>query len=94
MVELAEDYEKVAAAFGALAHPLRLGLIANILEGHLCVQDLREVLDRNQPNISQHLAVLRERGLITAERKGRRVCYRLADERLVQVIGLAAECFE
>lgn len=92
MRELAEDYEKLAAAFGALAHPLRLGLIANILEGRLCVQDLGEALDRSQPNISQHLAVLRERGLITPERNGKRVCYRLTDDCLAQVIRLAAKC--
>ena len=94
MRELAEDYDKLAAAFGALAHPLRLSLIASILDGRLCVQDLGEALDRSQPNISQHLAVLRERGLITPERDGRRVCYRLTDERLAQVIQLAAECCE
>ncbi|MGC9316453.1 MAG: ArsR/SmtB family transcription factor [Armatimonadota bacterium] len=92
MVEFAEDYEKLAGVFGALAHPLRLSLIANTLEGKLCVRDLGEMLDRSQPNISQHLAVLRERGLVTAERKGKRVCYRLTDECLTQVIRLAAKC--
>ncbi|MBU0608241.1 MAG: metalloregulator ArsR/SmtB family transcription factor [Armatimonadetes bacterium] len=76
--------------FRALAHPARLQILMKIVEGELCVQDLQDDLERNQPNISQHLTVLRDRGLVIAERKGKRVCYRPADERIVELIKLAA----
>jgi len=92
MGEAHRDYQRLADVFKALGHPTRLQILANTISADFCVQDLGDQLDRRQPNISQHLAVLRERGLITPERKGKRVCYRLTDERLAQVIRLAAEC--
>ncbi len=91
MGQITEDYETLADLFRALAHPVRLSILGRTFEGEFCVQDLGEHLDRSQPNISQHLAVLRERGLVIAERKGRRVCYRPADPRIAEVIRLASE---
>jgi len=94
MVETIGDFEGVAEVFRALAHPVRLQILMKTLDGELCVQDLQDDLDRSQPNISQHLTVLRERGLVVAERRGKRVCYRCADERIAQVIKLAASALE
>lgn len=90
MRERTTDYEALAEAFRALAHPVRLRILMKTIEGELCVQELQNHLDRNQANISQHLTVLRERGLVVAERRGKKVCYRPADERIAQVIRLAA----
>lgn len=90
MRERTGDYEALAEAFRALAHPVRLRILMKTIEGELCVQELQNDLDRNQANISQHLTVLRERGLVVAERRGKKVCYRPADERIAQVIRLAA----
>ncbi len=94
MVETISDYEGLAEVFKALAHPVRLQILMTTIDGELCVQDLQDDLDRSQPNISQHLAVLRERGLVVAERKGKKVCYRAADDRIAQVIRLAATASE
>lgn len=94
MSELADDYEGVANLFRALGHPTRLRLIATMRRGELCVQDLGETVERSQPNVSQHLAVLRERGLVTPEREGKQVCYHLADEGVADIIRLAAELCE
>ena len=94
MVETIGDYEDLAGVFRALAHPIRLQILMNTIGDELCVQDLQDDLGRSQPNISQHLTVLRERGLVTAERKGKRVCYRPADGRIAEVIRLAAQALE
>ncbi len=88
------DYEHLARIFKALGHPTRLALLAKTIGGEFCVADLQEHLDRSQANISQHLAVLRDRGLALAERRGNQVCYRLADERLAEIIDLAADIAE
>jgi DNA-binding transcriptional ArsR family regulator len=94
MVETIRDYEALAEVFRALAHPVRLQILMRTIDDELCVQDLQDDLDRSQPNISQHLTVLRERALVIAERKGKRVCYRPADDWIAQVIRLAASALE
>ena len=92
--ELTEDYDTLSRVFAALGHPVRLQILARALEGEYCVQDLGEHLDRSQPNISQHLAILRDRGLVVPRRRGKKVCYRLADERLADVLRMVAEIFD
>ena len=86
-----DDYEGVAALFKALAHPIRLAILSKTIDDEFCVHDIGEHIGRSQPNISQHLALLRERGLVTASRKGKRVCYRAADQRIAEIVRLATE---
>jgi len=88
------DYERLANVFKALGHPTRLQILTKTISGEFCVQDLGDELDRRQPHISQHITVLRERGLVVPERKGKNVCYRPADSRIAQIIELAAEAFD
>ncbi len=85
---------ELARIFKGLGNATRLGILRRIMEGRMCVSELQSELDRSQPNISQHLAVLRERGIVESEREGTRVCYRLADTRLGDLLELAAEVFE
>ena len=94
MEHLTDDYEAVADLFKALGHPVRLRIVAKTLDGEFCVQDIGDHLDRSQPNISQHLAVLRERGLVVPERRGKKVCYRVADDRIARIIRLAAQALD
>jgi DNA-binding transcriptional ArsR family regulator len=62
-----------------LASPRRLEILHRLAEGPCEVSRLAEELGASQPNISQHLAVLRSAGIVEAERDGREVRYRLAD---------------
>jgi len=84
----------LAPIFRALGNPTRLGILRRTLRGPLCVGDLQEELGCSQPNISQHLAVLRDRGVVVPERDGNRVCYRLADSRIAQLLQLAEQIFD
>jgi len=88
------DFEDLGQFFKALGHPARLQILMHTLEGEFCVQEIGEKLDRSQPNVSQHLTVLRERGLVIPERRGKRVCYRLADERIGQIIMRAMQLLD
>jgi DNA-binding transcriptional ArsR family regulator len=62
-----------------LASPRRLEILHRLAEGPCEVGRLAEDIGASQPNISQHLAVLRSAGLVDAERDGREVRYRLTD---------------
>ncbi|OLR92620.1 ArsR/SmtB family transcription factor [Actinokineospora bangkokensis] len=81
----AEQAVDLAKLFKALSDPVRLRLLSLIAShegGEACVCDLVEVFDLSQPTISHHLKVLRESGLITGERRGTWVYYRVHPEVL------------
>jgi len=62
-----------------LASPRRLEILHVLARGPIEVGRLAEVIGASQPNVSQHLAVLRTAGIVDAERDGREVRYRLSD---------------
>ncbi|WP_315094498.1 metalloregulator ArsR/SmtB family transcription factor [uncultured Cellulomonas sp.] len=73
----------VARSLKALADPLRLralSLIAASPTGEACVEDVSELTSVSQPTVSHHLKVLRDAGLVTAQRRGTWVWYRIAPE--------------
>ena len=75
--------EDVARALRALADPLRLralSLITASPSGEACVLDISELTAVSQPTVSHHLKVLRDAGIVTSERRGTWVWYRLAPE--------------
>lgn len=82
------DAADLAELFKALADPARLrllSLIANSPGGEACACDLIAPLERSQPTVSHHLALLVEAGLLTREKRGRWAWYRLVPERLEQL---------
>jgi len=85
--------EVVAQALKAIAHPTRLRLLKHMAEGPLCVWELQKSTGLRQPNISQHLAILRDRGLVIPERRGNMTCYHLANKRIARLITLAEALF-
>lgn len=79
-------YVQQAQLFGALAHPVRLGILDILAEGEACVCHLSDALHQRQAYMSQQLARLKEAGLIVDTRDGLFVYYHLADQRIVQVL--------
>ena len=72
-----------AEVLKTLANPRRLEIIHRLAQGPCEVGRLAEEIGASQPNISQHLSVLRAAGIVDAERDGREVRYRLADPDVV-----------
>jgi DNA-binding transcriptional ArsR family regulator len=68
--------------FRALADPTRRTVLERLAGGELNATQIRDGLDMSQPAVSQHLAVLRQAGLISEERAGRNVRYRLRADGL------------
>jgi ArsR family transcriptional regulator len=81
---LAEDQaEDLAAVFAALSDPVRLRLLSLVASaGEICSCNLLEPLGKSQPTVSHHTKVLAAAGLITGEKRGRWVWWRIAPERL------------
>ena len=74
------DRTAEAALFKALADPHRLAMLATLMraDDEVCVCDFTAALPLEQPTVSHHLRILREQGLVTSERRGTWVYYRLA----------------
>ena len=72
----------------ALSDPKRLMILYSLAGEPRSVGELCELLGVSQSNVSQHLAVLRDRGLVDAERDGNRAIYALRDERVVGAIDM------
>jgi DNA-binding transcriptional ArsR family regulator len=71
--------------FRALAHPARRALLRLVRDQARSVGELAEAIDVSQPATSQHLAVLRDAGLVTVEREGRSRLYRADTESLSEL---------
>jgi DNA-binding transcriptional ArsR family regulator len=84
--------EQQAELLKAMAHPTRLRILEILSHaGECCVCHLTAVLRQRQPYVSQHLMVLRAKGLVNDRKDGIMVYYRLADERIAKLLSLARE---
>jgi ArsR family transcriptional regulator len=77
-----------AEVLRTLASPRRLQILHRLTDGPCEVRRLADELGASQPNISQHLAVLRSVGLVEAEREGREARYRLTDPDVMVACGI------
>ncbi|OIQ99579.1 putative HTH-type transcriptional regulator [mine drainage metagenome] len=84
-----EDAERVfilaAELFGVLATPLRLRILNAICNQERGVGEIMEVVESTQPNVSQHLKVLYQAGIVAKRRVGNQVYYRVQSEKAVQL---------
>jgi DNA-binding transcriptional ArsR family regulator len=77
-----------AEVLKTLASPRRLEILHVVARGPIEVGHLAQAIGATQPNVSQHLAVLRAAGIVEAERDGREVRYRLADPDVMTACGI------
>jgi DNA-binding transcriptional ArsR family regulator len=75
----------------ALAAPVRIAIVLQLLESDRCVHDLVDALGVAQPLISQHLRVLKSAGVVRGDRRGREVVYSLVDDHLAHIVVDAVE---
>ena len=88
-----ENIEEASAAMQAMAHPLRLKILCLVGNQELSVLEIVEAVGTSQSNISQHLAVLRDHGILVARKEANRVFYRIEDPRILKMISLTREIF-
>ena len=88
-----EHIETAARALKAISHPLRLKILCVVGGEEICVQDIVDAVGTSQSNISQHLAILREKGILTCRKDANRVYYRVGDARTLRLIGMMRDVF-
>lgn len=72
----------------AIGSPTRILILYALNEQPRNVTSLAEALDTPQPTISRHLALLKQRGIVTSKRDGASVIYQMADRRIVEALDL------
>lgn len=82
-----------ADIFQALAHPTRIAVVESLRDGELTAGRLQELLQVEQANLSQHLAVLRARHVVVSRKAGNQVFYSVRDPVLNDVLELLKRYF-
>jgi DNA-binding transcriptional ArsR family regulator len=89
-----EDIFNASHSLKAMAHPLRLKILCILGgTGEISVQDIVEQVGTSQSNISQHLSILREKGILASRKDANKVYYRVADAKILQLIGAMRSAF-
>ncbi|AOY00365.1 transcriptional regulator [Jeongeupia sp. USM3] len=88
-----EHIEQASRAMKAMSHPLRLKILCVLGEDEVSVQDIVDAVGTTQSNISQHLALMREKGVLRTRKDANRVYYRVGDIRTLEVVELLRDVF-
>jgi ArsR family transcriptional regulator len=81
-------YELHASICQTLANPKRLEVIDRLRDGEQSVSELAEAMKISQANLSQHLAVMRQKGIVATRREGLNVYYRLSNPKIIKACDL------
>jgi ArsR family transcriptional regulator, virulence genes transcriptional regulator len=80
----AKSCELVAEFFAILGHARRVAIFCELRDGRKTVSDLAELCGVALPNVSQHLRIMRDKGMVKTEKEGQSVYYSIVDERFVE----------
>lgn len=93
LIGRSESINQASAAMQAIAHPVRLKILCLIGNAEISVLEIVDAVGTSQSNISQHLAVLRDTGILAARKEANKVYYRVGDPRVLQMISLTRQIF-
>src|SRR3954462_7909470 len=93
LIGRSESIEQASSAMQAMAHPLRLKILCLVGNQELSVLEIVEAVGTTQSNVSQHLAVLRDQGILESRKDANKVFYKVADPRVLKMIALTREIF-
>ncbi len=88
-----EDIDRASRSLKAMSHPLRLKILCTLGSREISVQEIVESVGTSQSNISQHLAILRDKGILESRKDANRVYYRVGDERTLRLIDMMRQVF-
>ena len=88
-----KDIEIASRSLKAMSHPLRLKILCTLGSQEISVQGIVDNVGTSQSNISQHLAILRDKGILSSRKEANRVFYRVGDARTLRLIGMMQEVF-
>ena len=80
------NYEKESGLLKALGHSVRLRIVENLLDDECNVNKIISILNIPQSTVSQHLGVLKNKGIVIARKEGVRTCYRVGEKKVHSII--------
>lgn len=86
------DLEKQAAVFKSLGHPSRLLMVRELAEGERCVCELQSIVGSDLSTVSKHLSVLKNAGVVEADKRGNSVYYKLVYPCLKDILLCVGKC--
>lgn len=86
-----EVVQQVAEYFGVLSEPMRLRLLNLLRDGEKCVQDLVEATQTSQANVSKHLKVMLQAGILTRRSEGTSAYYSVSDDLIFELCTLVCD---
>ncbi len=90
---LDDDIERACHAVKGLSHPIRLKVLCVLGGREMPVNDLAAACETSQSNISQHLSILRQCGILATRKEANFVHYRINDPRMIQLMNLMRDMF-
>lgn len=91
--EMLEKAAKVCRCLQGISHEIRLGVILALKSGEMNVSSLVNTLNIPQPTLSQHLGLMRDRGIVTTRREGNQVFYQVEDQRIFELLDMVKTVF-
>ena len=88
-----KDIEPASRSLKAMSHPIRLKILCVLGGQEACVLDIVTSVGTSQSNISQHLGILYDKGVLGSRKEGNKVFYRMADARTLKLLGMMQEVF-
>ena len=86
-----EVLQQVAEYFGLLSEPMRLRLLNLLRDGEKCVQELVEATQTSQANVSKHLKIMWQAGILTRRSAGTSAYYRIEDDMIFELCNLVCD---
>ena len=88
-----KDIEKASRSIKAMSHPLRMKILCILGEKEFSVQDIVETVGTSQSNISQHLGILKDKGILVARKDSNKVFYSVSDRQTLMLLEMMRKVF-
>jgi len=88
-----EDIERASRSLKAMSHPLRLKILCSLGNNKNSVQEIVKFVGTSQSNISQHLCILKDKGILSSQKDANRVYYKISDVRTLKLIEMMQDVF-
>lgn len=88
-----EHVKDIAALLKTMSHPIRLKILCLLQEKEMAVGDIREEVKTTNANVSQHLSILRNQGIVSSRKDANFIYNKIADERVLDLIAKMRDLF-
>ena len=88
-----DQVDNLAVLLKSISHPIRLKILCLLQDKELTVSEIREEVETSGANISQHLNIMRNQGIIDSRKEANFIYNRIADERIIELMKTMKQLF-